>query len=64
MVQACGQSWAAEAIEEAAGAYTNARAAGKTLETHNEVISALSSFQSKIQNLNMPLISVTKTPSS
>ncbi|KAJ5185855.1 hypothetical protein N7472_010695 [Penicillium cf. griseofulvum] len=64
LVEDNGQGWAAEAIQAAAGIYTNARVVGKTLATHEEVISALSSFQSKISNLHMPAIPVTKTPSS
>jgi chitinase len=58
------QGWAVEALQVAAGAYTTARLAGKTLATNNEVVSALSSFQSKITKLNMPAIPVSKTPSS
>lgn len=57
-------SWTAGAIEAAAGIHTNACVAGKTLATNSEVISALSSFQSKISNLHMPTIPATKTPSS
>ncbi|KAJ5459307.1 hypothetical protein N7530_011251 [Penicillium desertorum] len=64
LVEHNGQGWAAEVIEAAAGMYTNARVAGETLATNNEVISALSSLQSKISNLHMPAIPVTKTPSS
>jgi hypothetical protein len=50
LVEDNGQGWAADVIEAAAGIYSNARMAGKTLETNNEVILALSSFQCKISN--------------
>jgi chitinase len=60
-VQDHSQSWAVEALRAAAGAYSAARAEGRTLETNDAVAAVLSEFESKIQQMIMPKITATET---
>lgn len=60
-VQDYSQSWAVEALRAAAGAYTAARAEGRTLKTNDAVAAVLSEFESKIQRMTMPRITATET---
>ncbi|PYI36129.1 hypothetical protein BP00DRAFT_432538 [Aspergillus indologenus CBS 114.80] len=60
-VEDFSQGWATDAIRIAAGAYTAARTAGRTLKTNDMVVQALSEFQSKVQTMKMPTMKASKT---
>ncbi|KAJ5713914.1 CAZyme family GH18 [Penicillium malachiteum] len=61
MVDDYSKGWAIEAIRAVAGVYAAARTDGRNLKTNDAVVTALSEFQSKIQTLSMPKITVTET---
>ncbi|KAL3262031.1 hypothetical protein ABHI18_003215 [Aspergillus niger] len=61
VVQDEAQGWATAAIRAAAGAYTEARMAGRSLKTNDVVVAALSEFQSKVSLMRMPTMNADKT---
>lgn len=61
VVEEKAQDWAATAIRAAAGAYTEARAAGRNFKMNDVVVAALSEFQSKVSMMKMPPINADKT---
>ncbi|KAL5363690.1 hypothetical protein BJX96DRAFT_178289 [Aspergillus floccosus] len=63
-VQYAGQGWASDAVRAALGPNTNARAAGKTLQTYDELVIALAWFSNRIPMLSLPPITIMKAPST